>query len=139
MFGQAKGDERKSARRSKSFSVIGSDVIITGDLATGSNLQVDGTINGNVRCGALHQSASSAISGDIEAEEAQLAGLVDGKVEATLVFLQSGARVTGDIVYQNLCVESGARIEGQLRHRDSAPGQSHAPSLFEVAIVQAAE
>lgn len=140
MFGQAKGDERRTTRRSDSFSVIGADVVITGDLASGSNLQVDGTINGNVRCGALHQAPGGAISGDIEAEEARLAGLVDGRVVAGMVVLQASARITGDIIYEKLCVEGGARIEGRLRHRDSAAADGPAPSLFEVpAIVQAAE
>lgn len=110
----------KPARRGGSFSVIGADVAITGDLVTGENLQVNGRIAGDVRCGTLHQGAGGTIAGNIVADEARLAGLVDGTVSAGRLILEPSARVTGDISYQMLTIESGARVDGRFAHRDGA-------------------
>lgn len=107
----------KAARRGGSFSVIGADVVIKGDLVTAENLQVNGRIEGDVHCGVLHQGSGGIISGNIVAEEARLAGLVDGTVSAGLLILEPSARVTGDVSYETLSIESGARVEGRFAHR----------------------
>ena len=117
----------KAAKQGGSFSVIGADAVISGDVATSQNLQVDGRIDGDVRCGVLHLGQSGAIAGSIVAEEARLGGLVEGKVEAGLLILEVSARVTGDISYETLRIEGGARVDGRFVHRtgggDIAPLQ----------------
>lgn len=107
----------RPAKKGGSFSVIGADVTIVGDLVTGENLQVNGRIDGDVRCGTLHQGASGTIAGNIVAEEARLAGLVDGTVSAGLLILEPSARVTGDVQYETLSIESGAKVDGRFAHR----------------------
>src|SRR6185369_11935436 len=64
------------------MSIIGSEVIISGDLATDAQLHVDGGIDGNVRCAQLIQGGDGIISGNIVADEARLAGTVEGIVSA---------------------------------------------------------
>jgi cytoskeletal protein CcmA (bactofilin family) len=118
----------KSGKRSVSFSVLGPDVVVTGDLSTADNLQVDGRIDGDVRCGELHQGADSTIAGNIVADEARLAGLVDGTVTAAFVMLDATARVTGEVTYTTLCIESGARVEGRFVYRAPAAAEEEASS-----------
>lgn len=130
MFNSAKKDAgagaTRPAKRGTGFSVIGADVVITGDLATAENLQVNGRIAGDVRCGALHQGEGGTITGNITADEARLAGLVDGTVTARLLILEPSARVTGDATYETLCIESGARVDGRFAHREGAgAGTAH--------------
>ena len=121
MFGKTSKDQPaapvRRAKRGGSFSVIGADATITGNVATSDNLQVNGRIDGDVRCGVLHQGAGGIIAGHIVAEEVRLAGLVDGTVNASLVVLEPSARVTGDITYETLSIEGGARVEGRFAHR----------------------
>ncbi|HEY0625439.1 MAG TPA: polymer-forming cytoskeletal protein [Allosphingosinicella sp.] len=116
----------KAARRGGSFSVIGADVVIKGDLVTAENLQVNGRIEGDIQCGVLHQGGSGTIVGNIVAEEARLAGLVDGTVSAGLLILEPSARVTGDVSYETLSIESGARVEGRFAHRDAVMSATRA-------------
>jgi cytoskeletal protein CcmA (bactofilin family) len=118
----------KSGKRSASFSVLGPDVVVTGDLSTAENLQVDGRIDGDVRCAELHQGADSTIAGNIVADEARLAGLIDGTVTAAFVMLDATARVTGEVTYTTLCIESGARVEGRFVYRAAAAAEEETGS-----------
>jgi cytoskeletal protein CcmA (bactofilin family) len=124
MLGLSKSERAAPPRaKSGSFSVIGADALITGNVVTSDNLQVNGRIEGDVRCGILHQGPSGVIVGNIFAEEVHLSGLADGTVGAALVVLETSARVTGDVTYETLSIRGGARIEGRVGHCD-AKGES---------------
>lgn len=126
----------RPARKGGSFSVIGADVTIVGDLVTGSNLQVNGRIDGDVRCGALHQGPGGTIAGNIIADEARLAGLVDGTVSAGLLILEPSARVTGDVSYETLNIETGARVDGRFAHRAAVNDKSQAPATIAAPVTE---
>lgn len=102
------------------FSYLGAEVTVTGDIATESELHLDGKIVGDVACGALTQGESGEVRGNIRATEARLAGLVDGTVEAGTLTLEASARVTGDILYESLSVAAGAEVEGRFKRRRGA-------------------
>jgi cytoskeletal protein CcmA (bactofilin family) len=109
------------------FSYIGSEVTVTGDIATESELHLDGKIVGDVHCGSLTQGQSGEVRGNIVVAEARLAGLVDGAVEAGILTLEASARVTGDILYESLSVAAGAEVEGRFkRRRGGADGSAGA-------------
>lgn len=104
-------------RSGATFSYIGGEVTVTGDIATTSELHLDGKVLGDISCGALTQGESGEVRGNIKAAEARLAGLVDGAVEAGILTLEASARVTGDILYESLSVAAGAEIEGRFKRR----------------------
>ena len=56
------------------FSVIGADIVIRGDLEASADLHVDGTVQGDIACASLVQGESSRIEGAINAETARLSG-----------------------------------------------------------------
>lgn len=102
------------------FSYLGGEVTITGDIATESELHLDGKVTGDIQCGALTQGESGEVRGNIRAGEARLAGFVDGAVEAATLTLEASARVTGDILYESLSVAAGAEVEGRFKRRRGA-------------------
>jgi cytoskeletal protein CcmA (bactofilin family) len=102
------------------FSFIGPEMNVTGDIATGGDLHVDGKILGDVRCAGLTLGESGEIRGNIVAGTARLAGLIDGAVEAGTLTLDHSARVTGDVLYETLTVNSGADVEGRFKRRKGA-------------------
>lgn len=103
--------------RNTPFSIIGSDIVITGNIRASVDLHVDGKIEGDLSCANLVQGADSEIRGCIMAETARLAGLVDGSITAKDLFIEHTARITGDIVYENITIEPGGQVVGQFRHR----------------------
>lgn len=109
----------RPAKGSQGLSFIGPEVVIGGDLTTTAQLHVDGRIDGHVRCGQLIQGKSGVIAGDIVADEARIAGLVEGTVSAKTLVIEASGRVTGDVTYETISISAGAQIEGRLARREA--------------------
>lgn len=109
------------------FSVIGADVVITGNISAKVDLHVDGRVEGDITCASLVQGESSAIHGAIVAETARLSGTVNGSVDARDLVITASAQVTGDISYETITIEQGGHVDGQFRHKSKviagAPSQ----------------
>jgi cytoskeletal protein CcmA (bactofilin family) len=114
MFSKAKGEGRFGGKDKAGLSFFDADTVVSGDVATESQLHVDGRIAGNVRCGALIQGADGTIAGNVVAGQARIAGLVEGRVEAQTLIVEASARIMGDIQYESLSIAPGARVEGRL-------------------------
>lgn len=113
--------------RHTTFSIIGSDVVITGNLSATVDLHVDGRIDGDLSCANLVQGEASEIHGAVIAESAKLAGLINGSIDAKHLVIHASARVTGDVTYDNLTIEPGGQVEGRFTHRRNAGQQAKAP------------
>jgi cytoskeletal protein CcmA (bactofilin family) len=104
------------ANGGSTFSVIGTDVSIRGDISAAADLHVDGTVAGDIDCASLVQGESSLIEGAIVAGTARLAGTVKGTLTVrTLVILKS-AKIEGDVHYDTLTIEQGASVHGRFAH-----------------------
>jgi cytoskeletal protein CcmA (bactofilin family) len=99
-------------------SVIDPWLLITGDLAGDGELQVDGKVNGNIRCARLVVGKDGAVSGSVTADEVIVRGRVKGVIRAQRVMLLDTARVESDIFHKTLTVETGACFEGEVRFRE---------------------
>lgn len=103
--------------RNTPFSIIGGDIVITGNISASVDLHVDGKIEGDLSCASLVQGAESEIRGSITAETARLAGLVDGSITAKDLFIERTARIAGDIAYENITIEQGGQVVGRFIHK----------------------
>ena len=109
-------------------SVIDPWLLITGDLAGDGELQVDGKVNGNIRCARLVVGKDGAINGCVTADEVIVRGGVKGVIRAHRVMLLDSARVESDIFHKTLTVEEGACFQGEVRFREdpmNAEFQNH--------------
>ncbi|MEM7702443.1 MAG: polymer-forming cytoskeletal protein [Pseudomonadota bacterium] len=111
------------------FSVIGTDVVIKGDISASADLHVDGTIEGDIKCASLVQGESSVISGSVVAETARLSGKVVGSITARELVILKSAIIEGDVHYDALTIEQGAQVDG--RFAPNAQRQSAAPKQIE--------
>jgi cytoskeletal protein CcmA (bactofilin family) len=107
------------------FSMIASDVEIVGKLTAKVDLHIDGKVQGDVVCGSLVQGEGSVIMGKVVAETARLSGKVEGSIEAADLVIEASARITGDVVYQNLTIAPGGQVEGKFKHRSSVAPNIH--------------
>ena len=119
----------KAPSASGSFSVIGGDVTITGNVSASTELHVDGTIEGDLTCQSLVQGESSVVTGAIKAESARLAGKVDGSIDARELVILRSATIKGDVHYDALTIEQGATVDGRFAPR----GHGKAPVASPVA------
>ena len=95
------------------FSVIGSDVSIKGDVSASADLHVDGKIEGDITCASLVQGEGSKVTGGITAETARLAGAVNGSIKARELVILKTAQIEGDVHYDALTIEQGAQVDGR--------------------------
>ena len=101
------------ANSGSTFSVIGSDVTIRGDIEASVDLHVDGTVIGNIACASLVQGEGSRVEGEIKAESARLSGEVKGTIEVRNLVVLKSARIEGDVSYDTLTIEQGASVDGR--------------------------
>lgn len=95
------------------FSVIGSDVTITGNISASADLHIDGIVDGDIACASLVQGEKSSIAGAVTAETARLAGKVTGSITARELVILKTARIEGDVHYDALTIEQGAEVDGR--------------------------
>lgn len=122
----ASRDQKTEAPAKGVPSIVSADLVITGDLASKGEIQVDGRIEGDVKCSALIIGKTGCVVGEIEADVVRLHGEVKGQVRAKTVYLASTARMIGDITHESLAIEPGALMEGHCRRM--VPGAA-APTL----------
>jgi cytoskeletal protein CcmA (bactofilin family) len=96
------------------LSIIAQGLEITGNLSTTGEVQLDGSVKGDIRCGAITVGESGVLVGSIVAERAVIRGTVQGTIQAKNVSLERSAVVTGDIAQENIAVDSGAQLDGRI-------------------------
>ncbi len=99
------------------FSILGTDVSVKGDLNATADLHIDGSVEGDITCAALVQGEKSTITGAIRAQSARLSGKVHGSIEAGELVILKSARIHGDVSYDALTIEQGAQVDGKFAHR----------------------
>ena len=104
---------RASKSGGATFSVIGADIVVKGDIIAQADLHIDGAVEGDVRCAALVQGESGRIHGTVEARSARLAGQVTGTIRARELIIMKSARIEGDVHYEALTIEQGATVDGR--------------------------
>ena len=111
------GPSGRSVAAGSTFSVLGPDIAISGDLTATADLHLDGRINGDVTCAALVQGEPSEVTGAIVAESARIAGKVKGSITAGVLVILKSARIEGDVAYGALTIEEGAQVDGKFSPR----------------------
>ncbi len=99
-------------------SVLSSDLTIVGNLKTTGDIQVEGTVEGDIRAHLLTVGEQATIRGEIVADDVVVNGRVVGRVRGLKVRLTSTARVEGDIIHKTIAIESGAHFEGSVQRQE---------------------
>lgn len=112
-------NQRTSA--AASTSVIGPDLIIVGNLISKGEVQVDGTVEGDIQGSHIVVGPNANVTGGIVAEEIVIRGHVSGSIRGKRVMLQASSQVDGDIYHNALSIEQGAMFEGKSRRTNDDP------------------
>lgn len=98
------------------LSILGQDVVIEGNISAGSDLHIDGRVEGDVVCATLAQGVDSHIVGGVRADVARIAGTIEGSIRARELTVERSARIAGDVEYTTVSIETGAQIDGRMHH-----------------------
>jgi cytoskeletal protein CcmA (bactofilin family) len=95
-------------------SILSADLTVKGNLVTPGDVQVEGTVEGDIRAHLLTVGESATIKGEVVADDVVVNGRVVGRLRGLKVRLTSSARVEGDIIHKTIAIESGAHFEGSV-------------------------
>ncbi len=109
-------------------SVLSSDLTVVGNLRTTGDIQVEGTVEGDIRAHLLTVGESATIRGEIVADDIVVNGRVIGRVRGLKVRLTATARVEGDIIHKTIAIESGAHFEGSVQRQEDPLAQGRNPA-----------
>ncbi len=99
-------------------SVLSSDLTVTGNLVTSGDIQIEGTVEGDIRAHLLTVGEGATVKGECVADDVVVNGRVVGCVRGLKVRLTASARVEGDIIHKTIAIESGAHFEGSVKRED---------------------
>jgi len=99
-------------------SILSSDLTITGNLVTTGDIQIEGTVEGDIRAHLLTVGEGATVKGECVADDVVVNGRVVGCVRGLKVRLTAQARVEGDIIHKTIAIESGAHFEGSVKRED---------------------
>ena len=105
-------------------TMIGKSVLIRGELTSGEDLYIDGSIEGTVALtdSRLTIGPNARVVADVVARDVVIHGRLEGNIKATgRVELRQTAQVAGDILTARLSVEEAATITGRIELTGAAP------------------
>ncbi len=132
--GQMASNSGTSAARGSAPSVIGPDLIITGNLISKGEIQIDGEVQGDIHSSYVVVGEKARITGAIIADEVVVRGQVMGSVRGKRVMLQSTSHVEGDIHHTALAIEQGAFFEGKSRRSEDPTSGVQRPDVSRPGI-----
>jgi cytoskeletal protein CcmA (bactofilin family) len=110
-------------------SILSSDLHITGNIKTTGDIQIEGTVEGDIRAHLLTIGETATIKGELTADDVIVNGRIVGRVRGIKVRLTASARVEGDIIHKTIAIESGAHFEGSVQRQDDPlTGKSKIPA-----------
>lgn len=115
---------KSAPKRPAAPSILSANLKIVGNLVTDGEMQIDGTVNGDVSCGALTIGEGATVVGEVTAETIVVHGKIEGRIKAKRVQLSKTARVTGDIWHDSLSIDAGAYLDGHCRRNEGESGHN---------------
>ena len=112
------GNAAPASKPKAAPSLLSSDLVVTGHMKTTGDIQIEGTIEGDIQAHLLTVGENATVKGEVIADDVVVTGRVVGRVRGIKVRLTSTARVEGDIVHKTIAIESGAHFEGSVQRTD---------------------
>lgn len=105
-------------------SIISEGVEIVGDMIGETEIQVDGSVRGNLKAKRVMIGRTGLVDGSIKAETVIIAGNVSGDTNSKNITLEASARIKGGItVSGDLSMAAGARLEGKVTMKQGGMSQ----------------
>ncbi|MBD3832421.1 bactofilin family protein [Brevundimonas bullata] len=116
---------RPAASRSSSLSTLSAGVKYEGNISGAGELQVDGSLKGDIRVVRVTIGEGGSVEGTVHADVLDVRGRVSGAIVAKQVKLFATARIEGDITQEQLSIEQGAWFQGRCTQaKRDTPGAS---------------
>jgi cytoskeletal protein CcmA (bactofilin family) len=107
-------------------SIISEGIEIVGDMIAETEIQVDGTVRGNLKANRVVIGRTGMVDGSIKADTVTIDGTISGETIAKNAALKANARIKGGItVSGDMSVAAGARLEGKVTMKHTWASGKH--------------
>ena len=117
--GNSTDGRRPDGQPGEAPSIISADMKVVGNLQSGGDVQIEGSVEGDIKSRTVTIGEKAHINGSIHADTANILGSINGKLNASKVRIAKTANVQGDINYETLSIEEGAVINGQIKRKEA--------------------
>ncbi len=127
MFGSKKSKQTDASNsvnaKNLALNTLVKGTEVEGNIKTESDIRIDGTLIGNLSCGAkVIIGPSGTVEGDITCQSAVIEGSFEGILEvAGNLTLKETAVINGEATYDKLVVHQGAVINANIRRNGANP------------------
>ncbi len=112
----AQAIEKAPTPRRGAHTVIGSSIVIDGEISGDEDLVIQGTVKGKISLKeSLYVESSGVIEADIETANVEVSGQVTGNIAASdKAELKADCKVVGDIQAPRVLIADGAKFKGNV-------------------------
>jgi cytoskeletal protein CcmA (bactofilin family) len=106
---------------STAINLLGVGTTIIGDINSNGDIRINGTLTGNLTTkGRVIIGETGKINGEINCKNAEILGLVEGKLFATeSLSLKATASIVGEITIGRIAIEPGCKFNGTCKMTDN--------------------
>ncbi len=133
------GASQQPARASGMPSIISADLRVVGDLHCAGDIQIEGTVEGDIKSQTVTVGEGAEVSGSIYGQTVRVSGNVKGQIEASAVTLAKTAQVAGDVVHETLSIEAGAQLEGMCRRLQASQASAKSAAQQKITDLKSAQ
>lgn len=114
-------------RQRTKATLVGEGIRLVGDLEGDGEIQILGVVEGSVTCSRLVISAGGLVKGEVTANEAEVNGDFQGRMEVRLLVGGPTGSLVGELKYKEMSISTGCLIAGHLEQTPSEKGSSGNP------------
>jgi len=103
-------------------SILSRDLIVTGEISTDGDVQIEGRLEGNIKATTLTIGEQGVVNGKITAGKVLVRGKVTGKINANSIEMAETANVLADLVQDHLIIANGAFFDGKCTRKNKPAG-----------------
>ena len=107
-------------------TLIGTSIVIKGELSCGEDLYIDGQVEGTIdpKGNRLTIGPHGRVKANVNASAVVVQGKLEGSIQASdRVDLKQSAVVTGDIATQRISIDDGAYFKGRVNIQKESPNK----------------
>ena len=105
--------------KATSSLIIGEESTINGTIQEKNQIDIQGSVDGDVECRELIVGKFGNLKGKIKTESLSVEGTVDGELNVKgLLKLMSSGSVSGKITYGSLQINEGGKLFGEIDFKD---------------------
>jgi cytoskeletal protein CcmA (bactofilin family) len=107
-------------------TIIGSTIVIDGELKSSEDISIHGTIKGKIHTTAdLYVEEGGHVEAEVETKSIEIEGSVTGNVQASDRYeLKRSGRVDGDVRAPRLVIADGAKFKGSIDMEEGRHGEA---------------